>query len=280
MNTEPENSLSMYEVLVKTSYQTQITEPHDKECSNPVAFGSGFIVEFDGTDFFVTADHTVHLDDYEEAEERSWKDYVVSIFNNYSPPENFLSTVVTPLGGFYYMEQFHLDKPQNLPKPVDITVCVLKQKHFQYPFLTTGVNFSETDKVNPGEQKFKIKKDCFTTPNANDSYCVFGAVKTKIIDNIKVDREFTLKHNLKFISQNGDFYLFNTPDLILDRDEWRGLSGSPVLSDEGECVGVICDVLENSKSIWVMPISKVQMLIEVAVQQEAQENNENDQNEK
>lgn|GEM_PF-832542 len=276
MNIKPENTISIYEVLVKTSYQTQITEPDDKECANPVAFGSGFIVEFNGINFFVTADHTIHLDDYEEKEERTWKDYVVSIFNNYSPLENFLSTVVTPLGGFYYMEQFHLDKPNTMPKPVDITVCVMKQKHFQYPYLTTGINFSESDKINPGEQKYKIKPECFAEPNTNDTYCVFGAVKTEIRDNIKVNREFTLKHSLKFVSKNGDFYLFNTPTEISDKKDWKGLSGSPVLSEIGDCVGVICDVLENSQSIWVMPISKVKMLIEVAIQQEALENSKSE----
>ena len=280
MSNESENLLSIYEVLVKTSYQTQITESQDKECSNPVAFGSGFIVEFDDTNFFVTADHTVHLDDYGEKEERTWKDYVVSIFNNFSPPENFPSTIVTPLGGFYYMEQSHLDKPDTMPKPVDITVCVMKQKHFQYPFLTTGINFSESDKIKSGEQKFTIKPECFTDPNTNDTYFVFGALKTEIKDNIIVEREFTLKHNLKFISQNDDFYLFNTPDLITDKNDWKGLSGSPVLSEEGECVGVICDVLENSNSIWVMPISKVKMLIKVAIRQEELENRKNDTNEK
>ncbi len=276
MNIESEEKFSLYEVLVKTSYQTQITEPEDKECANPVAFGSGFIVEFDGTNFFVTADHTIHLDDYEEKEERTWKDYVVSIFNNYSPPENFLLTVVTPLYGFYYMEQFHLDNPDTMPKPVDIAICEMKKKHFQYPFLTTGIDFSESDKIKPGEEKFKIKPESFACPNTNDTYCIFGAVKTEIKDNIKVDRQFTLKHSLKFVSKNGDFYLFNNPTVISNKKDWKGLSGSPVLSETGECIGVICDVLENSQSIWVMPISKVKLLIEVATQQEAIENNKSE----
>jgi len=144
----------------------------------------------------------------------------------------------------------------------------MKQKHFQYPFLTTGIDFSESVKIKPGEQKFIIKKECFAEPNTNDKYCVFGAVKTEIKDNIKVDRQFTLKHDLKFILKSGAFYLFNTPSVISDISDWKGLSGSAVLSETGECVGVICSVLENSQSIWVMPISKVKMLIEVAIKEE------------
>jgi hypothetical protein len=153
----------------------------------------------------------------------------------------------------------------------------MKQKHFQYPFLTTGIKFPN-EEIKQGEQKFKIKPECFAEPNTSDTYCVFGTVKTDIKDNIKVEREFTLKHSLKFVSKSGDFYLFNTPNVITDRKDWKGLSGSPVLSESGDCVGVISDVLENSQSIWVMPMTKVKMLIEVAIQQEALVNNKNESN--
>ena len=257
--------ISLLEFLVKTSYQTQITEPGDIECSTPVSFGSGFIVEYKGTNFFVTADHTVHLDDYEkEIEERTGKDYVVSIFNNYSPPDNILSTVVTPLGGFYSMSKFELNKPYEMLNLVDVAVCRMEKKHFQYPFLTPEIK-SGAEIIPKGESKFIFNQESFSPPNDNDKYCIFGTIKTKIIDHIRVEREFTLKHDLKYISKNGDFLLFNAPDIITDEEDWKGLSGSPIISETGECVGVVCDVLKNSKSIWVMPIAKVKMLIETII---------------
>jgi hypothetical protein len=270
MNNEHQGQITLFEVLVKTSYQTQITEPDDEICANPIAFGSGFIVRFDNDDFFVTADHTVHLDDYRkgEMEQRVWKDYVVAIFNNFTPPENFLSTVVTPLGGFYYMEQFHLDRPSDIPKPVDVSVCKMKAIHFTYPFLTDEVHFANGEIIKGGQSKFKIQKESFSDPNIESDYFVYGKIRTKIIDNIRLYRDSTLKECLKFISKFGDYYLFNTSEIIIDEEDWEGLSGSPIISDEGECVGVLCDVLKNSRSIWVMPISKVKLLIEVAVQQE------------
>lgn len=78
-----EDQVSLNEFLVKTSYLTQITELDNKILDNPIGFGSGFIVEYDNDKFFVIADHTIHIDDYKgEVEERTWKDYTVSIFNN------------------------------------------------------------------------------------------------------------------------------------------------------------------------------------------------------
>lgn len=269
LSLQMQDQVSLHEILVKTSYLTQITEPDNLGLDKPIGFGSGFIVEYDQDKFFVTADHTIHIDDYNgEIEERNWKDYVIAIFNNYTDPTNFLSTIITPLGGFYYMEQFDLDKPQNLPRPVDVSVCKMKDIHFQYPFLTDQVTFTNGEIVNVGEQKFTIRKECFSEPDKEKNYFIFGKINTKLIDNIKMNWQNTIKEALKYKSNSGDFFLFNTQELITGDDEWEGLSGSPVISEEGECVGVLCDVLENSNSIWVMPISKVKMLIEVAIQQE------------
>jgi hypothetical protein len=260
--------ISLFEVLVKTSFQTQITDPSDKKCENPVAFGSGFIVDFDGDKFFVTADHTVHLDDYnKEIDKRTWNDYTISIFNEFSLPDNFLTTVVTPLGGFYYMEQFQLDKPQDAHKPVDIAVCKMKRINFQYPFMTHEVKFPN-ETIYAGEQKLYITKECFDNPNEFDEYFVFGTIRTKIKDSVRLERVDTIKRGLKYILKSGDYYLLNTPELINDTADWEGLSGSPVLSESGECIGVLCSVNEKTKSIWVMPISMIKMLIEVAIQQE------------
>jgi len=264
-----EDEVSLNEVLVKTSYLTQITEPNDKNLENPVGFGSGFIVDYDNYKFFVTADHTVHIDDYAKGvEQRTWKDYVISIFNNYTDPDNFLSTGITPLDGFHYMEQFNLDKPDDMPKPVDISVCIMKDINFKFPFLTNEVRFLNGETVEAGEQKFTIKKECFSEIVESKNYFVFGKIRTKLINNIRMEWTDTLKESLKFVCKSGDYYLFNTPELIADEEDWAGLSGSPVISEDGECIGVLCVVLENSRSIWVMPIPKVKMLIEVAILQD------------
>lgn len=265
---EVNEQVTLNEFLVKTSYQTQITEPTDRKCSKPVSFGSGFIVEYDDTKLFVTADHTVHLDDYEnDKEERTGKDYIVSIFNNYTPPGNFLSTVVTPLGGFYYMEKFHLDKPIDAPELVDVSICKMKALNFQFPFLTDEVSFPE-ETIKAKQEKFSIKKECFSDPVSETNYFVYGKVRTKLVETVRLESIPTIKQGLRFISQAGDYLLFNYPEIIGDRLDWEGLSGSAVISEDGECVGVLCSVYENSKSVYVMPVSKVKMLIEVVIQEE------------
>lgn len=266
-----EKEVSILEILVKTSYQTQVTHPDDNTLSNPVAFGSGFLVNYNDRLFFVTADHVLHLDDYKPGEnKRTWTDYVISIFNNIQSPDNFLTTLVTPLGGFFYMEQLDLDKPNEIGEPVDITLCEMNPINIPQPFLTDEVQFiGET--INSDQQKWKIQMDGITKPKTNTNYLIYGKIRTKL-DGIQLKSEPTLKENLRFVEQMGDYYLFNSEVIINDKYDWKGLSGSPIISEEGDCVGVLCSINEKSKSVWVMPFDKVKMLMEVAIHQNSQEN--------
>lgn len=267
-NNQIENEeISLLEILVKTSYHTQVTHPDNKDMDRPIAYGSGFISSHLDTKFFVTADHVLHPDDYQgEQEKRTWTDYIISIYNNIRPDNDFLSTVITPLNGFYYMESFNIERPDEADELVDITVCVIKPINVKYPFLTQEVKFIR-EIIPANQKKWTVKSETFVEPKSGKYYFVFGNVKTKL-DGIQLKSEATLKENLKFVKKSGDYYLFNSESEITDRSDWEGLSGSPVISIDGDCVGVLCSVNENSKSIWVMPIQRVKMLMEVAIQQE------------
>jgi len=220
-----------------------------------------------GNVFFVTADHVIHPTDYEgQLEKRTWSDYIISVFNNGQKEGDFLTIGITPLSGFYYMESFCLDKPDDEFELVDIALCVIKPQDLLLPFLTQEILFiGETIPAN--EKKWIVMSESFAEPNCDQNYFVFGFIKTRI-EGIQLKSDPSLKENLKFIQKTGDYFLFNSESEIKDRMDWEGLSGSPVLSIDGFCVGVLCSINENSRSVWVMPIQKVKMLMEVAIQQE------------
>ncbi|KAA6320454.1 hypothetical protein EZS27_029779 [termite gut metagenome] len=262
-------SIPLCEILVKTTYQTQITHPTDKACEKPISYGCGFIVKYKKMLFFITADHTVHFDDYNnetKKSERTGTDYVISIFNNVRPENDTISTVVTPLGGFYYMERFNILKPDDALELIDVSLCIMKPINFQYPFLTDQVHFGSFT-VNAGESKLSIQEELFVEPKTDVNYFVYGKIKYQM-KGISLYREDTLKEGLKYISKSGDYYLLNTPQIINDYEDWAGLSGSPVLNENGECIGVLCIVNKETNSIWVMSINKVKMLMDIALVQE------------
>lgn len=241
----------LIELLARTSLFTQITNSEDKTCDNPVAYGSGFFVEYLDTIFFVTAYHTVNLDDDIE-DENARKNYRVSIFNNYSSITEDFETIVTPLNEFYYSSKFDLKKPSKHVM-IDGAVSVMKKINFKFPFLND-------ERQLQGKTKLEIKENMFELPNKDSDYFIYGKIKAQQ-NGIRLDRTNTLKSNLKFILETGDYFLFNTDDIIVDKIEWEGLSGSAVISAAGNCVGILCSVNENSKSIFVLPIKFIKMLM-------------------
>jgi hypothetical protein len=264
-STERNNEVTLYEFLVKTTYQTQITHPNDKDCDNPIGYGSGFIVIYKNIPFFITADHVVHVDDYGLENMRTGIDYIVSIYNNVSPEKDKISTVVTPLGGFYYMERINIERLEEKPELIDISLCIMKHSHFQYSFLTDKVCFVDLT-VNAGEKKWSIPENLFIEAKEDTNYFIYGKIKPQM-KGILLYREDTLKKGLKYIGKSGDYYLLQT-EIIVKYEDWAGLSGSPVISETGECIGVLCEVKEGTKLISVMPTEKIKILMDIALIQE------------
>ena len=84
--------------------------------------------------FFITADHNIHIEDH-KINERTGIDNYVGVFNNISDKENF-STIMTPIGGFYYMESFDISKDDLDPQLIDVAISMVDRNKFEAPFLT------------------------------------------------------------------------------------------------------------------------------------------------
>ena len=263
MNKQPED-LNLLDFLAKTHYFIQIVKPEKPE--KPIAFGSGFFIEYNSHHFFLTADHNIHIEDH-KLNERTGIDNNVEIFNNISDKENF-RTIVTPIGGFYYMEKFDIIKPNDAPELFDVALSLIDIKKLQAPFLTDDniVSSNGEQLVTPGEPKLMFTEILLVEPTLVDKYFVFGKIRP-YFQGLFLHRKFTLKENITFIGEFGDYLLFNSDAEIRDYDDWAGLSGSPMVNQNGECVGVLCSIIENSKSLWVKPLSKIKPLLDIAILQ-------------
>lgn len=260
--------IPLFEMLVKTTYLTQSTHPTDKNFSKHQYFGCGFMVKYKDRKFFVTADHNLHPEDYfneDKVIKRSGIDYTISIFNNVQSEDQELSTIITPLSGFHYMEKIKLDKPKDLPELMDVCVSIMKPINLEYPFLTNEIDYFGM-KVNGGEDKFCFIEEMLVNPTEDHQYFIFGKIKTKM-KGIRLEREACLKPYLKYICKSGDYYLLETQEEVV-YEKWAGLSGSPVLSQEGNCIGVLSSVLPGTKRICVLANDKMKMLLDLAIMEE------------
>ena len=241
--------------------QLHIYSSNDKQLLNPILFGSGFLASYKNKPFLITADHNLHFDDYDNKEERTGNEYIIAIVNNVNKD---LSTVLTPLGGFYYGEQLCFNKKE--AKLIDISVCLLKEINFQFPFLTHEISINNNSRiiVQAGVEKNFYDATLFTEPNTNQKYTTYGVVHNDI-KGIIGKRTNALYCDISYNSTCGNYYnfLFSSE---MKYEDWAGISGAPVFDYEGNIVGVVHRISENG--IWVTPIKYATMLMDLALKQE------------
>lgn len=266
--------MDLRELLVKSRFQV-VVRPQETTLGLPSGVGSGFMLNYRGRVFFITADHVVHVDDYQRTPFRHGKDYDAYILNNVirNNHEGNPETMETCLGGLYYFDEGSVDCGglANFA-PVDVAFRELTAEQVGYPYLTPEVNFADGFRVPAGSQKIVFSEDVITDPSDNDMYFVLGKVKFSFIqpDDAAysvLNYEITLKEGLHYVATNGDFYKLSTEEQKPPRyEEWGGLSGSPVLNGEGQIIGVLCSISTIDNHVFVMNIRKVLQLIDYTIQ--------------
>ncbi|CAI9686945.1 hypothetical protein EAVNVH72_03542 [Elizabethkingia anophelis] len=261
-----EREFSLTEILVKTTYQIVVSKEPSFQ-SFPIAYGAGFFLNYKDNLFFITVDHNIHINDH-KIDERTGIDNYVGILNNISD-RNSLSTLITPIGGFYYMDSFDISKEDLNPQLVDVAISFVDRTKFEAPFLTDEDIKDENSKslVSPNEQKMEFLDEHIVLPSEDDIYFIYGKIKPEI-KGLFLHRTNTFKNELKYIDTYGDFILLNSKDEISSVEDWAGLSGSPVLNQKGQCIGVLCSVNEGTQSVFVKPFSKITPFLDTIILQE------------
>jgi hypothetical protein len=261
-----QKQFSLTEILVKTTYQISICK-EPSFTTQPIAWGAGFFIHYKGNVFFITADHNIHIEDH-KVNERTGIDNHVGVLNNISD-RNSLSSIITPIGGFYYMERFDISKKDLDSQLFDVAISMVTHRVFEAPFLTDE-DIKDVDGspfVSPNEQKMEFLEEHIIEPSVADIYFIYGKIKPHF-KGLMLHRSPAFKNDLKFIDQYGDYILLNTKDTISDEEEWAGLSGSPVLNQEGKCIGVLCSIIEGTRSVFVKPFNKIRVFLDTIILQE------------
>ena len=151
--------MTLIEYVWKASHQIVILTPDKPSNEADIeGWGSGFILEYKGRQFFITCDHNLHmLDDFANGE-RSGEDFQIAIIANYKDPKNPLSTGFVTIPGFYYFDSIDLNTPEIMDLK-DIAFAELKSE-MPLPLLTNQLNhYDGSVAVKAGELELFIKEE-------------------------------------------------------------------------------------------------------------------------
>ena len=245
----------------------------------PDGAGSGFFFSHQKHVILVTADHVCHPFDHENGRtQRVFEDKDVALVNNWvEKNENGVDMpVLTPVGGFYYFDKFKFDIDKGSLddyKPFDATFAVLGEDRFQRPFKNEGMAAVNGPVVPAGLDMIAIPNDAVVEPNMDDRYFCYGHTNFGLADDgIHLKWDTTIHEDMKYCNDSGDYYVL-TPAEPIDGKAWHGISGAPVLNQEGGLLGILCGGDPKNNAIFVMKMSAVLSLIESSLRIEEIEQN-------
>jgi len=252
-------SMTIVDALYRTHLQTVMTQKGDK-WYKPIAVGSGFFVQYKDRTFFVTSDHTVHLNDYSsQGNSRTGIEYQVNIVNNINTEDRH--NVMTPVGGFTYLDAFNIYNPDNI-ELIDVTACELKTEELKYQFYTPSVH-DPNGIVQQQKSIVSFMPEAFSAPKEGTQCYVFGQIESEVVGDEM--RRTNIIHDITFLYKSGDVICLNSGKVIDDVQQWAGLSGSPILDSDGGLVGVLTSVGVGTDKVYGVSCTRVKMLLDTII---------------
>ena len=245
--------MTVEELAVKASIQLFQA---DKNIMKPVGFGTGCIVKYLGHTLLLSVSHVTN------------DDGLTTFVETNLPSENN-TTPLKPIGGFVWYDTFKVNDKmvltdfmsliENKAERIDVTFAKLTESfEVKQPAIDFGYFKIEDD------DKLMLDLDYATMPDKENSYCFYGKVRHEY-QGVYLKMTPTLKSGLKFHRTNGYFHMFLAPEIIKDKDDYRGCSGAPILDNEGRIVALACKIVEGTKIVYGFSIQECMKLIKLTL---------------
>lgn len=263
-------------------------------------FGSGFLLKHKCQLFFITADHVVHLDDHDDRNETGQRlgiDYTPQIITNIQNKNN-LTSVNLPVGGFYHLTGFKMDKEDYSSPieflstfnkivegtidinddsiPIDVRIASFPdmaiakiQEPLACPLLNNiVVDEEENVIIEEGTPKIILDSQYITSVDDKKWYIIAGTIGNCLKNSVILERKNIAHELLKYIGVDSDKnVLLETPEKP-NIDLWSGLSGAPVFNEDGKLAGMLIRGPKSEPIITIVPIDKILWFLDIIIQNE------------
>lgn len=277
--------MNLFEVSWRSTQQIAIVDDGNDIKDKIDGWGSGVFIHYKGRLIFVTADHVVHYDDHSDSNEtgqRLDKDDKIYIITNVTDSSNQVG--FQQIGGIYSFDEYCLPDLEECSNDDIEVASIPDMKDFAFSFIDATNTFKiVTHALLDNDSSIIVNKDlskiCIREENFNcgspSGYCIVtGTVKNKIVQveddnhNMKnqINRRNAIHLDLSYSGNNnfdGD-YIFNYPERVYN-SLWAGLSGAPVIDENGKLVGLVVRAVADNNTIIVKPISEILRFISIAI---------------
>lgn len=234
----------------------------------PTSVGSGFMLDYKGETLFVTADHVVNTHDKQV---RRLDKYAAIQTNFISLDEKGqYGSILVTLGGIVFCTQLKVDFSSGAVTELplfDGAFVLMNDFQKTAKYVTNEIELDGVH-ISIGEPKKHLDEACICTAKPDDEYFVYGRVRFKYLKGengqIFLASQLIYHDGLKYDHNDGNYYVLKYPKPIVV-DDWKGLSGSPVINHDGGLIGIACKVSDVTNEVWVKKIQAMMPLFDAEI---------------
>lgn len=244
--------LSLGEYVVRSSVSVVSLDPGTQM---PCNWGTGFMLRYRERHFLVTVYHVIEVDP-----DQMYIEMGKDVSGH---------AILQPVGGFYSFGKIVLkkqDKPeilvQELENPKNFLDIAFAEIPAGLQIWQAPLDFRHFQ-VREGH-KITLDMVHSTEPKKEESYAFAGSILQKP-RGVLVYSTPTFKYAIKYQNEVGDDHIFTGPEPCIEKMDYKGCSGAPILDGDGNLVAIARAVLHGTKVIYAFPISKLKLLIDTVL---------------
>lgn len=135
--------------------------------------------------------------------------------------------------------------------------------------------FAKRQKINPITEEIEFEEyitvhqlSLDSVPMVNSSYGFSGLVKSSLehhADNLCLVSELRVYSGLSYLRTDGNYHYFKLPFKHPGHEHFKGCSGSPILSESGEIVALLCGGNEETSEVWGISLKAYKLPIDILI---------------
>lgn len=114
-----------------------------------------------------------------------------------------------------------------------------------------------TRQIQVDEARLVFSFEAIGKPTGAVTYGFAGTIKTEPLrDSVELFADYRLERELQFTGEDADWYYFALGHLRGNDIEYKGTSGAPILSPDGDIVGIVAGPGKSKDSIRAVPLDR------------------------
>jgi hypothetical protein len=214
----------------------------------PIAVASACLIDYLGSRFVLSIAHA-------SIAVSTWNAEIKTVSKD---TDSTYGTTLQPVNMGYLTEINFEDDDSTEPKIVDFTYRKVKPDTSSYHDIAL---LGDGQTLGAARTVFTPNFDI--VPSPLKKYGFYGKVRFGGVEGRRIIFEDKLEHDLTYVREEGEYFIFKLSHKYGSHDNYRGCSGAPIIDEDLNLIGLVSYGVKSQNLIYAINIAKYRAALEI-----------------